>query len=125
MKKLATLLLLFLSVHAYAQKDSLQKPTANINGLTKGEITLPQLRTAKKISVSVTDWVVVSYKFTAYGKGKTALVNELNSNVISEELREAVAKYPSGAKIYFESIKAKDIHGNERLLPPLGFILKK
>lgn len=125
MRKLFSLFLLFLSVHGYAQKDSLLKPTANINGLTKGEMTLPQLRNAKKISVSVTDWVIVSYKLTVYGRGKTALVTEIHSNIISEEYREAIAKFPTGSKIYFEYIKAEDIHRNELLLPPLGFVLKK
>lgn len=124
MKKFIFSLFLFFSVAAYAQKDSLVKPTANISGLTKGAITIQQLRDAKEISVSDSGCVVKGYRFSAYAKDKDPVAMDFNSGTIPAKLKEEIAKLPAGTKVYFEYIKARDAKGNELLLPALGFTLK-
>src|SRR5262249_13574340 len=108
MKKLTALFLLFLSVHSYAQKDSLLKPTAGISGLTKGTITMQQFKEAKEISVSCAGCVVTSYRLSAYARDKDAFARDIDSNIIPADLKEAIAEFPSGTRIYFEYIKAVD-----------------
>lgn len=124
MKKLFSLFLLCLSVHAYAQKDTL-KLTANINGLTKGSITIQQFLDAKEITVADTGWVVTTYTISAYARNMDAFVKQIDSNQIPSEIKQALAKFPSGTKIYFEYIRAADAHGNKFLVPALGFTLRK
>lgn len=125
MKTFIFSLLLFFSGAVYAQKDSLVKTKANIDGLTQGTITIQQFRNASKISVSDTGIVVTSYQISAYGKGMSALVRQFDSNAIPEELKKAIEKFPSGTKVYFEYIRAADTRGNKLLLPALGFTLSK
>ena len=93
MKKISLLFFILLSLFVSAQSEKLPGLTANISGLTKGAITVKQILDAKEIVVSDAELLVISYRLSAYGKGRDALVRQVNSNTIPMELKDAIAKF--------------------------------
>jgi hypothetical protein len=115
------LIVLVLPLHTFSQSPF----QATIAGKYKGTVSAKEILEAKKITIGDNPcYLVTSYKCTIYSKDREPIVIESNYDMITSELKEVLPTLPSGTKIYFEFIKAKDVNGPLQLVSPIAFTIK-